>query len=117
MTGQLMLKWLFVYFVIFLGVFLNVALPVFAFDATVGAQVFETHCVGCHIGGGNIVRRGKTLKQNALQKNGFDNVAAIAALVKAGKGNMSAYQDRLSEAEIQAVSAYVLEQADQGWRS
>jgi cytochrome c6 len=111
------LKRLLVYFVIFLGVFLNVALPVFAFDVTVGAKVFETHCVGCHVGGGNIVRRGKSLKQNVLQKNGFDSVATIAALVKAGKGNMSAYQNKLSKAEIQAVSAYVLEQAEQGWRS
>jgi cytochrome c6 len=30
---------------------------------------------------------------------------------------MSAYKDRLTEQEIQAVSAYVLEQAEKDWRS
>lgn len=29
---------------------------------------------------------------------------------------MSAYKDRLSEQEIQDVAAYVLQQAEKGWR-
>ncbi len=81
-----------------------------------GAQVFEAQCAGCHVGGGNIVRRGKNLKLKTLQKNQVDTVAAIAALVTAGKGNMSAYGDRISAAEINNVSAYVLNQAEQGWK-
>ncbi len=30
---------------------------------------------------------------------------------------MSAYKDRLTEVEIQAVSAYVLEQAEKNWKN
>jgi cytochrome c6 len=81
-----------------------------------GAQVFEAQCAGCHVGGGNIVRRGKNLKLKTLQKNQVDTVAAIAALVTAGKGNMSAYGDRISAIEINNVSAYVLNQAKQDWK-
>jgi cytochrome c6 len=81
-----------------------------------GAQVFETQCAGCHVGGGNIVRRGKNLKLKTLQKNKVDTLAAISALVTAGKGNMSAYGDRLTPAEIETVSAYVLDQAAKNWK-
>jgi cytochrome c6 len=85
-------------------------------DLVQGAQIFEAQCAGCHVGGGNIVRRGKNLKLKTLQKNQVDTVAAIAALVTAGKGNMSAYGDRISAMEINTVSAYVLNQAEQGWK-
>jgi cytochrome c6 len=80
-----------------------------------GAQIFEIQCAGCHAGGGNIVRRGKTLKLKALQKNQMDNLEAVQTIVTQGKGNMSAYGDRLSPAEINAVAAYVLAQAEQNW--
>ncbi|MDM9381740.1 c-type cytochrome [Chlorogloeopsis sp. ULAP01] len=86
-----------------------------AADTANGAQVFSIHCVGCHINGGNIVRRGKTLKAKALKKNGMDSIEAIASIVTNGKNNMSAYKDRLTVQEIQDVSAYVLEQAQKDW--
>lgn len=82
---------------------------------TNGAKIFETHCAGCHINGGNIIRRGKTLKQKALKKYGMDSLEAIANIVSNGKNNMSAYKDRLSEQQIQDVSTYVLEQAAKDW--
>lgn len=81
-----------------------------------GEQIFQVHCVGCHINGGNIIRRGKNLKLKALQRNGYDSVEQIALLVANGKNNMSAYRDRLTPSEIEVVSAYVLEQANQGWK-
>lgn len=81
-----------------------------------GAQIFETNCAGCHVNGGNIVRRGKDLKLKTLQRNGYATVDQIATLVTNGKGNMSAYRDRLTPAEIQTVSTYVLEQAKAGWK-
>lgn len=90
---------------------------VLAADLAHGAAVFETHCAGCHINGGNIVRRGKTLKLKALEQNQVNTLEAIADLVSNGKGNMSAYQTKLSAAEIQAVSAYVLDRAETGWKS
>lgn len=81
-----------------------------------GAKVFETHCAGCHINGGNIVRRGKNLKLKTLQRNQMDSIEAIADIVTNGKNNMSAYRDRLTDPQIQAVAVYVLERAEQNWR-
>lgn len=89
---------------------------VFASDLDTGAKIFEVNCAGCHLHGGNIVRRGKNLKQKTLQKNKLDSVEAIASLVTHGKNNMPAYQDRLELAEIEAVANYVLQQAQAGWK-
>lgn len=79
------------------------------------ANLFEMQCGGCHANGGNIIRRGKTLKLKALEKNGYTTVEAIAQIITNGKGNMSAYKDRLSETEIQTVAQYVLDRANQNW--
>ena len=81
-----------------------------------GAIIFENNCAGCHVNGGNIMRRGKNLKLKALQKNGVDSVEAIAQLVTHGKGLMSAYGDRLTAEEIAEVAKYVTEQAKQDWQ-
>ena len=81
-----------------------------------GAVIFENNCAGCHVNGGNIMRRGKNLKLKALQKNGVDSVEAIAQLVTHGKGLMSAYGDRLTAEEIAEVAQYVTEQAKQDWQ-
>jgi cytochrome c6 len=79
------------------------------------AALFELHCAGCHAHGGNIVRRGKTLKQKALVRNGYAETAAIVQLVSAGKGAMPAYADRLSATEVEAIAQYVQQQAAAGW--
>jgi cytochrome c6 len=55
------------------------------------------------------------LKLKALKRNGVDSLEDIAALVTNGKNVMSAYKDRLSQQQIQDVSAYVLEQAAKDW--
>lgn len=81
-----------------------------------GEKVFELQCAGCHVNGGNIIRRGKNLKLKALERNGYGTIEAISEIVTHGKANMSAYNDRLSAEEIQAVAAYVLEQANRGWK-
>ncbi len=87
-----------------------------AAETTKGAEIFQVNCVGCHANGGNIVRWWKNLKIGTLKKNKLDSVEAIAYLVKNGKNNMSAYKDRLTEREINTVSAYVLKQAENGWK-
>lgn len=89
------------------------SMPAWADNAA--AKLFELHCAGCHVKGGNIVRRGKTLKLKALEKNGYSSIDAIAQIIMTGKGNMSAYKERLSAAEIQMLAEYVLEQAQQNW--
>ena len=80
------------------------------------AEVFSANCAGCHINGGNIIKRGKNLKQKALKKYGMDSIANISNLVTNGKGIMPAYKARLSEQQIIDVSAYVLSQAEIDWK-
>jgi cytochrome c6 len=101
----------------FLGTFLiPPIMAAFLTNLDHGAAVFEANCAGCHINGGNIVRRGKNLKSKALHKHQVDTQEAIASLVTNGKGIMSAYGDKLSPQEIIDVSAYVLQQAAQDWK-
>jgi cytochrome c6 len=106
--------------VVILGVLL-LSLPAMADDGAAqlnqGKAVFAAQCAGCHSGGGNIVRRGKNLQLKTLQRNQVDTLEAIQQLVGNGKGNMSAYADRLSSEEIAAVAVYVLDQAQQHWPS
>jgi cytochrome c6 len=87
-----------------------------AADLANGERVFNLQCAGCHPHGSNIIRRSKNLQQKALQRNGVDSIEAIADLVRHGKNNMSAYKDRLTEAEIADVSAYILDRANSGWK-
>ncbi len=90
--------------------------PANAADTVNGEQIFSVHCVGCHINGSNIIRRGKNLKKQALKKYGMDSIEAVTSIVTNGKNNMSAYKELLTEQQIREVSAYVLEQAEKGWR-
>ncbi len=80
-----------------------------------GSKIFSIECAGCHANGGNIIRRGKNLKQRALKRNQLDSLATLTDFVSNGKGNMPAYKDRLTPEEIEQVSAYVLEQAAKNW--
>jgi cytochrome c6 len=80
-----------------------------------GAIIFEANCIGCHANGGNIIRRGKNLKQRALERYHMDSLEAIATITAQGKRPMSAYGDRLTQTEIYDVAAYVLQQAEAGW--
>ena len=59
--------------------------PTFAENTVDGAKIFEAQCVGCHVGGGNIIRRGKTLKQKALQSNHVDTLETMESFVAKGK--------------------------------
>jgi cytochrome c6 len=83
---------------------------------SLGSQVFEIHCAGCHVGGGNIIRRGKNLKLKTLQRNQMDTIEAISEIVTLGKANMSAYGEKLSQEEISAVASYVLDRAAADWK-
>ena len=85
-------------------------------DLDSGAAVFKANCAGCHVNGGNIVRRGKNLKMKALHRNKVDTHEAVVSLVINGKGIMSAYGDKLTPEQIADVSAYVLQRAETGWK-
>jgi len=80
-----------------------------------GAQLFEQHCAGCHVNGGNIIRRGKTLKLAALERQGLASEQAIAAIAAEGRGQMSGYAAVLGEQGSKEVAAWVWQQALANW--
>jgi len=80
-----------------------------------GAQLFANHCAGCHVNGGNILRRNKTLKLAALQRQGIASEAAIAVIAAQGIGQMGGYRDKLGVGGPEAVASWVWQQAQAGW--
>jgi cytochrome c6 len=90
--------------------------PAMAADSLSGAQVFQNNCAMCHVGGKNVVMPDKTLDQAALDKYGKNSVVAITAQIKAGMNAMPAFKDKLTDAQIEDVAAYVLKQAENGWQ-
>lgn len=79
-------------------------------------EVFNKNCGACHAGGKNVMNPDKSLTMESLTKNGVDSVEAIKKLVAEGKAPMPAFGSSLSQADIDSVSAYVLEQAKNGWK-
>jgi cytochrome c6 len=80
-----------------------------------GARLFTAHCAACHPQGGNIIRRGKTLKRAALQRQGIDSPEAIQRIAAAGIGQMSGYDAVLGEGGAERVAAWIWQQAELGW--
>lgn len=80
-----------------------------------GASLFEAHCMGCHVHGGNVIRRGRTLQQAALEKAGLADPEAIARIAAAGIGQMSGYGAVLGEEGAAQVGEWVWLQARAGW--
>jgi cytochrome c6 len=91
--------------------------PASADDNLMGAKVFSANCAACHMGGRNVVAANKNLKAETLAKYGMDSEAAIIQQVTNGKAAMPAFKARLKPEQIQAVAAYVLDQASHDWRS
>ena len=83
--------------------------------ASSGAVLFADHCIGCHVNGGNIIRRGKNLRLAALERNGIAGPELIAAIAAAGQGQMSGYGAVLGEGGPEAVANYVWQQAQLDW--
>ena len=84
-------------------------------DASPGALLFEQHCAGCHINGGNIIRRGKNLKLKPLEREQIAPAAALAAIAREGRGQMSGYADVLGTDGDQLEAEWVLMQAQNAW--
>jgi len=80
-----------------------------------GSELFGQHCAGCHVHGGNIIRRGRTLKLTALERQGLASPEAIATIAAKGLGQMSGYGEVLGEEGTQQVAAFVWQQAQLGW--
>ena len=86
-----------------------------ALEVDSGENLFKNNCAGCHINGGNIIRRSKNLKIASLTRNGIDNREAIAKIARQGIGIMSGYEDKLGENGDQIVANWVWEQAQKAW--
>lgn len=91
------------------------ATPVLAGDAASGSKIFSANCAACHAGGRNVINAAKTLNKDALEKYEMNSIEAITYQVNNGKNAMPAFKDRLSDAQIDDVAAYVLSQAEKGW--
>ena len=86
-----------------------------ALDADLGRDLFKNHCAGCHINGGNIIRRSKNLKISSLKRNGFDSPEAIAKVARKGIGTMDGYKDQLGKNGDQLVANWIWAQAQKAW--
>jgi cytochrome c6 len=80
-----------------------------------GGDLFMQHCAGCHVNGGNIIRRGRTLRIEALRRQGLASEQAIAGVAATGLGQMSGYGSVLGEDGVAEVAAWVWQQAELGW--
>ena len=95
--------------------YLSLPKEIIATEADSGKSLFNNNCAGCHINGGNIVRRSKNLKISSLKRNGIDNPEAIAKIARQGVGIMSGYEDELGENGDNIVANWVWEQAQKAW--
>jgi len=80
-----------------------------------GGRLFANTCAGCHLNGGNIVRRDRTLKLKALQRRGIDDPEAIARIAAEGIGRMDGYAKVLGPDGPEKVGAWVWKQALENW--
>ena len=87
----------------------------FALNNSQGEKLFTQHCSGCHINGGNIIRRNKTLKMSALIRNGIESPEEIAKIAKFGIGSMDGYEKFLEKDGDQIVANWIWEQAQKAW--
>ena len=101
----------------FCTIFFNLSLPkeINAIEGTLGEHLFKNNCAGCHVNGGNIIRRSKNLKISSLKRNEIDNPEAIAKIARQGIGIMSGYEDELGDNGDQIVANWVWEQAQKAW--
>ncbi|PLZ96715.1 cytochrome C6 [Fischerella thermalis CCMEE 5268] len=90
--------------------------PALAADAAKGAKVFSANCAACHAGGKNLVQANKSLSKSDLEKYGMNSAEAIIAQVTNGKNAMPAFKARLKPEQIEDVAAYVLGEAEKGWK-
>ena len=84
-------------------------------DLANGENIFNANCAACHVGGNNVIMPEKTLKKDALEKNGMNKVDSITYQVTNGKNAMPAFGGRLDDNEIENVANFVLNQSEIDW--
>ena len=86
-----------------------------ALEGNLGKSLFENHCAGCHLNGGNIIRRSKNLKISSLKRNGIEDSNEIAKIARQGIGIMDGYENLLGENGDQIVADWIWDQAQKAW--
>ncbi|WP_152557274.1 MULTISPECIES: c-type cytochrome [Prochlorococcus] len=94
---------------------ISIPCKISALDSNKGESLFMQHCAGCHINGGNVIRRNKTLKIKDLQRNKLDNIENIAQVAREGVGIMSGYEEVLGPEGDILVAEWVLSKAQKAW--
>lgn len=100
--------------------------PTVASDIEYGRKLFTANCAGCHSKGSNVLNPFKTLQQQSLSRDGYDSQEKVIEIIQKGKSLMPAYSEfispkgnlmpaKLTNNEIEAVAAFVLQQARDGW--
>ena len=107
----------FKFFFILFCLFFFIALPkdLIAISTDSGEILFKNNCAGCHINGGNIIRRSKNLKLASLNKNGIHEPESIAKIAKEGIGIMDGYKEQLGDNGDKIVANWIWEQAQKAW--
>ncbi len=105
------------FFIILFCIFSYISLPkqLNALDSDLGKNLFKNHCAGCHVNGGNIIRRSKNLKISSLKHNGINDPETIAKIARQGIGIMDGYKDQLGDNGDQIVANWIWEQAQKAW--
>lgn len=72
------------------------------------AALWAQHCASCHgkDGSGTTAMGKKLGVKDYTKEQGFSDSEA-ADVIKSGKGKMKAYKDKLSDADVKALVAYV----------
>ncbi len=104
-------------FIIFFILILFTLSPhdLWALENNTAENLFKKNCIGCHINGGNIIRRSKNLKIKTLERNGINSSEKIAKIAREGIGIMDGYEDYLKENEDKILGIWVWEQAQKAW--
>jgi len=87
-------------------------------NAVKGAKTFDKKCATCHAGGKNTQNKKKTLLKDDLVKYEMFDATKIIAQMKCGSQNkkMPAIGKKFKSDKLADVAAYVLEQAEKGWK-
>src|SRR6266568_976695 len=89
---------------------LGLAAPLTAADGPSGEEVFKARCATCHRGGGNIIRKDKTLNRKDMEANNIRSEEEIVKLIRTpGPGMPKLDEKSLPDGEARAVARYILE--------
>ena len=95
--------------------FFNFPLTLYSLETSAGEILFKNNCAGCHINGGNIIRRSKNLKFSTLKRNGIQSPEVIANIASKGIGIMDGYEEQLGENGDQIVADWIWQRAQNAW--